>query len=127
MLFLNGSPHRWYGDEKSTLLLSTDDATGKPLYGLFQKEEDLDGCFSVCQKVFTQYGLPGSFYLDRASHFTTTRHGGVHVNQSDQKPTQFERAMSELKNKTHLCRFSPGKREGREDQRGLPRKVSGRT
>ena len=35
MLFLDGSPHQWFGDEKSTLLLSTDDSTGKPLYGLF--------------------------------------------------------------------------------------------
>jgi hypothetical protein len=65
-------------------------------YGFFKKEEDLDGCFTVCMGVFKKYGLPVSFYLDRASHFTTTRHGGVHVNQSDQKPTQFERAMGEL-------------------------------
>ncbi len=96
MLFLDGSPHRWFGDELSTLILSTDDATGKPLYGLFQKEEDLDGCFRVCLEVFRTYGLPVKFYLDRASQFTTTRHGGLHVSQKDTEPTQFERAMDEL-------------------------------
>jgi hypothetical protein len=53
MLFLDGSPHQWFGEEKSTLLLCTDDSTGKPLYGLFQEEEDLDGCFHVCTEVFT--------------------------------------------------------------------------
>ena len=95
-LFLDGSPHRWYGTEETTLLLCTDDATGNPLYGCFQKEEDLDGCFRVLMEVFKKYGLPVKFYLDKASHFTTTRHGGIHVAQSDNKPTQFERAMSEL-------------------------------
>lgn len=95
-LFLDGSPHLWFGEEESTLILCTDDATGKPLYALFQKEEDLDGCFRVCMNVFRQHGLPGSFYLDRASQFTTTRHGGIHVTQCAGKPTQFERAMEEL-------------------------------
>lgn len=96
MLFLDGSPHRWFGNIESTLLLCTDDATGKPLYGVFRKEEDLEGCFAVCQEVFTRYGLPATFYLDRASQFTTTRRGGLHVHQRDEQPTQFERAMGEL-------------------------------
>jgi transposase len=91
MLFLDGSPHQWFGDEKSTLLLATDDATGKPLYGLFQKEEDLDGCFQVCREVFTRFGRPTVFYLDRASQFKTTR-----LKSNLPPPTQFERAMSEL-------------------------------
>ena len=91
MLFLDGSPHLWFGDEKSTLLLSTDDATGKPLYGLFQKEEDLHGCFKVCENVFRRFGRPSVFYLDRASQFKTTRHKNDPV-----EPTQFQRAMSEL-------------------------------
>ena len=96
LLFLDGSPHPWFGTKQSTLLLCTDDATGEPLFGLFCDQEDLDGCFAVCQEVFTRYGLPLCFYLDRASQFTTTRRGGVHVAQHDGQPTQFERAMSEL-------------------------------
>jgi len=91
MLFLDGSPHEWFGEEKNTLLLATDDATGKPLYGLFQKEEDLEGCFKVCENVFRRLGRPSVFYLDRASQFKTTRHTSDPV-----EPTQFERAMSEL-------------------------------
>lgn len=39
--FLDGSLHHWFGTGSSTLILATDDATGKPLYDLFQKEEDL--------------------------------------------------------------------------------------
>ena len=91
MLFLDGSPHAWFGEEKTTLLLSTDDSTGKPLYGLFRKEEDLEGCFGVCKEVFARFGRPSVFYLDRASQFKTTRHKSDSV-----EPTQFQRAMSEL-------------------------------
>lgn len=91
MLFLDGSPHQWFGEGKSALLLCTDDSTGKPLYGLFREEEDLDGCFQVCREVFTRFGRPSVFYLDRASQFRTTR------KKSDlPPPTQFERAMGEL-------------------------------
>lgn len=97
MLFLDGSPHYWFGNIQSTLILCTDDATGKPLYGLFRPQEDLDGCFLVCHHVFKKYGLPGCFYLDKASQFTTTRHGGIHyVVHTTNKYTNFERAMQEL-------------------------------
>ena len=77
LLFLDGSPHRWFGPEQPDccLLLASDDATGKPLVGLFQPSEDRDGCFRVCLQLFASYGLPAAFYLDRASHFLTTRHG----------------------------------------------------
>lgn len=96
MLFLDGSPHRWFGDTKTTLILATDDATGAPLWGTFRANEDLDGCFIVCKEVFKRYGLPTCFYLDKASQFTTTRHKGAHVQQDDTEQTQFERAMEEL-------------------------------
>jgi transposase len=99
MLFLDGSPHRWFGEEypECCLLLSSDDATGKPLWGKFQAEEDRDGCFEVSYHVMKTYGVPVSFYLDTASQFKTTRHGGVHQTQgSDVEDTQFQRAMKEL-------------------------------
>ncbi|MCX7858163.1 MAG: hypothetical protein N2513_09355 [Deltaproteobacteria bacterium] len=99
----------------TTLILSTDDVTGKPLYGIFRKEEDLDGCFTVCREVFRKYGLPSSFYLDRASHFTTTRHGGIHINQKDDKPTHFEMAI-----------FADSLKKGREDKRYIPGQTGGR-
>jgi len=98
MLFLDGSPHYWFGDIPTTLILCTDDATGKPLYGIFQTQEDLDGCFIVCSHIFKKYGLPGCFYLDKASQFTTTRYGGIHYTvHTTHKLTNFERAMQELR------------------------------
>ena len=98
LVFIDGSPHPWFGPALSsrTLILATDDATGMPLYGQFDHQETLAGCFSVFDHVSRSYGLPGALYLDRASQFTTTRHGGTHVFQRDDKPTHFEIAMQTL-------------------------------
>lgn len=98
MLFLDGSPHLWLGPDLPmlTLILSTDDATGRPLAGLFAPQETRDACFEALYRVFHRYGLPQSLYLDRASQFTTTRHGGIHRLQRDDQPTSFEVAMNRL-------------------------------
>lgn len=98
MLFLDGSPHPWLGQDLPmlTLMLSTDDATGQPLTGLFAPPETRDASFEVLYHVFRRYGLPTSLYLDRASQFTTTRHGGTHRFQRDDQPTSFEVAMDRL-------------------------------
>ncbi len=98
IVFIDGSPHPWFGPAlpSRALILATDDATGMPLYGQFDAQETLAGCFSVFYHVSQRYGLPEALYLDRASQFTTTRHGGTHVLQRDDKPTHFEIAMQTL-------------------------------
>lgn len=96
MLFLDGSPHNWFADFNSTLILCTDDASGKPLWGRFQPQEDLEGCLWVCLQVFQKYGLPMKFYLDKASQFTTTRHREIYSIHNKLLPTHFERAMEDL-------------------------------
>jgi len=99
MLFLDGSPHEWLGPHYSrlTLILATDDATGEPLYGLFAPQETLNACFEVLYHVMQRFGLPQSLYLDRASQFKTTRHGGLHRLQNYEGPTAFQIAMARLK------------------------------
>jgi len=64
LLFLDGSPHLWFGPDQPEvcLLLSSDDATGKPLWGKFQPNEDRNGCFEVCYQVFKKFGLAAAFY-----------------------------------------------------------------
>ncbi len=59
-------------------------------------EKPFKSYFRLCYEVFSQYGLPQNFYLDRHSVFITTRHEGVHVKQSPQKPTFFQVAIAEL-------------------------------
>jgi hypothetical protein len=98
MLFLDGSPHRWFGPDqpRATLILVSDDATGEPLYGLFEPHESLNGCFAAFYHTAQRYGLPRCLYLDRAGQFTTTRHEGIHRHQRDDLPTAFEVAMKRL-------------------------------
>jgi transposase len=97
LLFLDGSPHRWFGPDHPMvcLLLASDDATGKPLYGRFQPQEDRDGCFAVCDRLFRAHGLPAAFYLDRASHFIRTDHRAAKDGRLV-PPTAFQIAMHTL-------------------------------
>ena len=97
LLFLDGSPHPWFGDgyQPVCLLLSTDDATGKPLWGKFQPQEDRDGCMEVCYRTFLKHGLPLAYYLDRGSQFITTDHLAS-VQCRKIPPTAFQIAMKTL-------------------------------
>jgi transposase len=98
MVFIDGSPHHWFGLAlpKCTLILATDDATGRPLHGRFEPQETRNGCFEVFYHVARHHGIPAALYLDKAGQFTTTRHGGVHRFQRDDQPTHFEIAMQTL-------------------------------
>jgi len=97
LLFLDGSPHRWFGEgyDPVCLLLSTDDATGKPLWGKFQPQEDRDGCMEVCYRTFLKHGLPLAYYLDRGSQFIQTDHLAT-VQGRKIPPTAFQIAMKTL-------------------------------
>lgn len=96
LLFLDGSEHRWFGENHPmyTLVLSSDDATSECLWGVFAAE-DRNNCFRVLFEIAKKFGLPNAFYLDRASQFITTRHGGL---SSDQRPllTHWQIAMQKL-------------------------------
>lgn len=97
ILFLDGSPHYWLGKDqhRCTLILCIDDATSKALGGTFVKEENRNSCFEVAYRVFSQYGLPHSFWLDRGSQFITTRGEGLLYTQTP-RPTQWQNAMYNL-------------------------------
>lgn len=75
LLFLDGSPHPWFGRDRhsATLVLCSDDATSQALYAVLVPRENLASCLDVALKVFLKFGLPMAFYLDRASQFKTTR------------------------------------------------------
>jgi transposase len=97
LLFLDGSPHPWFGEDHPPvcLLLASDDATGNPLRGKFQPQEDRDGCFEVCYHLFRRFGLPVGFYLDRASQFIRTDHRAAREGRTI-PPTAFQIAMETL-------------------------------
>jgi transposase len=98
MLFLDGSPHPWFGPDHDfcCLLLCSDDATGDPLSGLFTAHENRDDVFRVCHAVFRRHELPGAFYLDRAGWSKVSRHRPDGASQADPLLTNFQLAMREL-------------------------------
>lgn len=93
ILFLDGSEHLWFGAKfpHVTLILCTDDATSKALYGVFIDFENLAGCFETAFHVFSRHGLPHTFYLDRASQFKTTR---KRYEEIEAPPTYWQEAMA---------------------------------
>ena len=62
----DGSPHLWFGEEKSTLLVAIDDATGKILGGEFFEWETSFGAMKVIKDLIDQNGIPEAFYFDQA-------------------------------------------------------------
>ena len=50
---MDASEHLWFGNSKSQLHLSIDDATGRIVGGHFDRQETLCGYFSVLKQILT--------------------------------------------------------------------------
>lgn len=87
MLQLDGSPHRWFNNEESCLIVAIDDATSTVMGGEFFKTETMFGCFKVLCDIFTVNGLPSVIYVDRA---------GMYGGQKRTHFSQLVRALEEL-------------------------------
>ena len=74
------------------------------------------GCFDAAYNVFSKYGLPASFYLDRASQFKTTRKKYDYSEQPP-PPTAWQQAMSNLAIRC-IFAFSPQARGRGERMNG---------
>ena len=90
---MDGSYHRWLGDEESpfTLLIAVDDATGSVLSARFCEKEDARNYFLLMQDLLQRCGVPVALYTDRHGVFKHTRGSGLPATS-----TQFSRAMDEL-------------------------------
>ena len=68
LLQMDGSPHRWFGDEKSCLIAIIDDATSE-VHAEFFKSETTLGCLKVLRDYIDKKGLFKALYVDRAGIF----------------------------------------------------------
>lgn len=87
MLQLDGSPHRWFDNQESCLVVAIDDATSEVMGGEFFKTETMFGCFKVLSDIFARKGLPSVLYVDRA---------GMYGGQKRTNFSQLVRALEEL-------------------------------
>lgn len=69
MLQMDGSEHRWFKGQYSTLISLIDDANSDVPYGEFVENENLQGVLSVLRKTIELRGIPHVLYVDRAKNF----------------------------------------------------------
>jgi hypothetical protein len=106
---MDSSEHNWlpFIKEKWWLTATIDDATSKVPFAKFYPSDGVFNNMEVIRKTIEKEGLFSALYTDKASHFTTTRYGGLHVNTAcEQDHTQIERALSEM-NITFIGANSP--------------------
>jgi len=95
MLHIDGSKHRWLGDERQyELIVVLDDATSEIYYAQLVEAESTRTVMMALREVIESKGVFCSLYSDRAGHFFVTPKRGEPVDKS--RPTQVGRALSEL-------------------------------
>jgi transposase len=95
LLHIDGSHHRWFGDERwYDLLVILDDATSEIYYAQLVEEESTATVMAGLREVIERQGLFCSLYSDRGSHFWLTPKAGGKVDP--QRLTQVGRALRAL-------------------------------
>jgi len=113
MLHIDGSEHRWFGDERCyELIVVLDDATSEIYYAQLVEAESTRTVMAALREVVETKGLFCSLYSDRAGHFFVTPKRGERVDPS--RPTQVGRALQELGIKM-IAAYSPQAR-GRSER-----------
>src|SRR4030067_2882863 len=96
---MDSSQHRWleHIPEKWWLGAMIDDATNEVAYAGFFPKDTVFANMHIIRRFIEIKGIFMSLYVDKASHFTTTRIEGIHYSVSqEQEDTQIERALEEL-------------------------------
>jgi len=123
MLHLDGSHHRWLalaGEEKQTLIQVVDDATSRLLYAQLWPGETTRAVMTAMSEVVREYGIPESFYTDRAGWAFDTPKAGGKVNPANL--TQVGEVLVRL-GVEHIPSYSPQAR-GRSER--MNRTLQGR-
>jgi transposase len=95
LLHIDGSRHRWLGDERwHDLIVILDDATSAIYYAQLVQEESTQTVMAALREVIEQQGLFCALYSDRGSHFWLTPKAGQKVDHA--RVTQVGRALREL-------------------------------
>lgn len=87
MLQMDGSPHRWFGNQESCLIGVIDDATSEVWGAEFFESETTVGCMKVLKSVIEKKGLFNILYTDKA---------GIFGGQKRVSFSQVKRALEEL-------------------------------
>ena len=95
MLHIDGSHHRWFGDDRwHAFIVIMDDATSEIYYARLVEAESTSTVMAALGEVIEKRGVFCSLYSDRASHFWATPKAGEPVDR--QALTQVGRALRDL-------------------------------
>src|SRR5437764_13422680 len=95
MLHIDGSEHRWFGDERYyELMVVLDDATSEIYYAQLVEAESTRSVMAALREVIETRGAFCSLYSDRAGHFFVTAKRGERIDPS--RPTQVGRALQDV-------------------------------
>ncbi|MCC8133115.1 MAG: ISNCY family transposase [Tannerellaceae bacterium] len=94
LLQMDASSYVWFGNEKTTLHVAIDDATGTVTGAWFDKEETLNGYYNVFYQTLTNYGIPYKFLTDRRTVFTYKKKDSPSIDKDT--CTQFAYACKQL-------------------------------
>jgi transposase len=114
MLHQDGSTHEWIPGlgHNVDLIITLDDATSEITSGFIVLQEGTESSFQGIKETIEKYGLFGSLYTDRGSHYWTTPEAGGRVDK--QNLTQVGRALKQL-GIQHKAAYSPQAR-GRSER-----------
>lgn len=100
--------HDWFGTGVPyALVAAIDDATSEVVFGKFFPHDGTLPNMDAMKTVTETYGIATAFYVDRAAHFTTTRHESIHVQLTGvYDETQIARALKEI-GSTLILALSP--------------------
>lgn len=87
LLQMDGSHHKWNGEDEWVLIAAIDDATSDIPYAEFFHSEDTINCMTVLRRIIEIRGIPEALYVDHAGWFGGTKR---------QNFSQFGRACDEL-------------------------------
>jgi len=71
---MDASEYYWFGESKSQLHLSIDDATGTITGGWFDKQETLNAYYHVLEQILKNYGIPYEILTDNRTVFNYETH-----------------------------------------------------
>jgi hypothetical protein len=123
MLHLDGSPHAWLAllpEERQTLIQVIDDATSRLLYAQLWPGETTRAVMTAMRETVQKYGIPESYYTDRAGWAFETPKAGGKVSKTHL--TQVGDALARL-GVEHIPSYSPQAR-GRSER--MNRTLQGR-
>lgn len=102
------SIHDWFSlGHSCALVAAIDDATNEVVFATFVPSDGTLPNMAAMKAIVETKGIPVAFYVDRASHFKTTRHESIHVQlKGTYDETQIARALKEI-GSTLIVALSP--------------------